>query len=179
MGSKRIEFDELVATEVERSQRAATVVRQQGRPREATDWRIGVTTAALAVWFLAALVTPIPAPTNAGDEAAARILGFVAGSSCWLLLGAIVHLGTRNWRPTAGLSVAALGATLAAGTNILAAVTPFTTGPVHAHLQTHVGNYEVAIRNMPHMLREVMKAQPMHEVGFATVPVSESEPPPP
>lgn len=178
MGRKRHEFDELVATEVERSELAAKAVRRQGRPRDEIDYRVGLTLIALVLWLFASMITPIPRLTDAGDEAAARILGFVAGASSWLLAGAIVHLGARRWRPTAGLTVAALGASLAAGSNIVAAVTPYAPQPIQATLQTHVGRYEVAIRNMPHMLREVMARPSMSEVGFASVPMSESQPPP-
>ncbi|GEM_PF-2089576 len=178
MGGKRNEFDDLVNAELERSKKAATVVRRQGRPREAIDWRVAATLAALVLWLFAAMVTPIPKLTNAGDEAAARILGFVAGTTCWLLIGAVLHLCVRRWKPAAGLSVITLGATLAAGTNLLAAATPFAPAALQAPLNTHVGNAEVAIRNLPHMLREVIARPMLNDSGFASVPIDEPLGPP-
>ncbi len=148
------------------------------------NWRVPVILGGLLLWFFAALIIPIPRTTNAGDEAAARILGFVSGATCWLLLGAVVHVLSRRWTPQAGLTVITLGICLAAGSNVTAAVAPFAPTPVRGPITEFVASAEAAIRNSPETILRTWRPRPAlaptHDqpTGLAEVPTPATTPEP-
>lgn len=149
------------------------------------NWRVVSILASLMVWFLAAMIIPIPKNVDAGDEAAARILAFVAGTVAWLLVGSIIHLCVRSFSPNAGLSTIALGVGLAAGSNLAGAAAHFAPVPYRDRLTDTVAAADIAIRNGPQTLaRAVIDTDAIREgwnqvtggasrsgrMGFASVP---------
>ncbi len=149
------------------------------------NWRTVAILASLMIWFLAAMIIPIPKTVDAGDEAAARILAFVAGTVAWLLVGAIIHLCVRRFSPNAGLSTIALGIGLAAGSNLAGAAAHYAPVPYRDRLTDTVAAADIAIRNGPQTFaRAVIDTDAIREgwnqvtggasrsgrMGFASVP---------
>jgi hypothetical protein len=151
----------------------------------ALNWRAVAILASLMVWFMAAMIIPIPKNVDAGDEAAARILAFVAGTLSWLLVGSIIHLCVRRFSPNAGLSIIALGVGLAAGSNLAGAAAHYAPVQYREQLTDTVAAADIAIRNGPQTLaRSFIDADAIREgwnqvtggasrtgrTGFASVP---------
>ncbi|MCU0689407.1 MAG: hypothetical protein MUE97_06690 [Phycisphaerales bacterium] len=142
------------------------------------NWRAVVILSALIIWFLAAMVTPIPRLTDAGDEAAARVLGFISGTLAWLLVGSVIHLLVRKFSPHAGLSVVALGTCMAAGSNLASAGAHYAPMAYREKLTDAVAAADIAIRNGPQTLvrsiidrdgvAEEFRASPVRPVGPET-----------
>lgn len=154
-------------------------------PCHSLNWRAVAILASLMIWFLAAMIIPIPKNVDAGDEAATRILAFVAGTVAWLLVGSIIHLCVRSFSPNAGLSTIALGVGLAAGSNLAGAAAHYAPAPYREQLTDTVAAADIAIRNGPQTLaRAVIDTDAIVEgwnqvtggasrsgrMGFASVP---------